>query len=156
MLIYLPTESLILELHEAILALSGGRPGILSRETIDAAINRPKTYLSYHSDCSIHTVCAVLLDSIARNHAFVEGNKRTGLMTAILTYELNGITIQKKADETGEFEDLVLWVVAEKPPIDEISAKLEYLSNKYRVSAVSKFINNMRNSIKPFISDQQG
>lgn len=101
-------HEMIMELHDAVLDISGGRPGVLVENVIDAAVHRPKTYLSYHEDCDIHTVCAVLLDSIARNHAFVEGNKRTGLMTAILTYELNGVTFQKSADRTNDFEDLVL------------------------------------------------
>ena len=79
MLIYLPTEDLILELHDAILEVSGGRPGVRDETVINAAVNRPKTYLSYHDKCDLHTVCAVILDSLARNHGFIEGNKRTSL-----------------------------------------------------------------------------
>jgi death-on-curing protein len=145
---------MVMELHDAILDISGGRPGILDEKVIDAAIHRPKTYLSYHENCDIHTVCAVLLDSIARNHGFVEGNKRTGLMTAILTYELNGITLQSSADRTNDFEDLVLWVVLEKPEIPEIASKLEVLIKKYRSNSVSKFADTLRKLLTPFSTDE--
>lgn len=153
MLIYLPPVDLVIELHEVILEISGGRPGVLNAHVIDAAIHRPKTYLAYHPDCDLHVICAVLMDSIARNHAFVEGNKRTGLMTAILTYELNGIKIDKAADESAEYEDLVVWVVTQKPDIEELATRLRSLSKKYQVKGVSKYISNLRKSIKPYESE---
>ena len=51
MLIYLPTEDLIKDLHDAILEISGGKPGIRDETVIHAAVNRPKTYLAYHDEC---------------------------------------------------------------------------------------------------------
>ncbi|HEU4966461.1 MAG TPA: type II toxin-antitoxin system death-on-curing family toxin [Candidatus Saccharimonadales bacterium] len=150
MKIYLPNHDIIMDLHDAIIEVSGGRPGVLHDEVIDAAIHRPKTYLAYQDDCSLHTVCAVLLDSIARNHAFVEGNKRTGLMTALLTYELNDVALTMQADQTDDFENLVLWVVEDKPPIEEITSKLEYLVGKYQKGKVSKFVDKIKGLIEPF------
>src|SRR4051812_30321259 len=114
MLIYLPTEDDIMSLHDVVLEQSGGRAGILDNKVISAAVSRPLTYISYFPDSTVHTVCAVLLDSLARNHAFVEGNKRTGLMTVLFTYSLNGIDIDERADKGKEFENLVLWVVMQK------------------------------------------
>jgi death-on-curing protein len=150
MLIYLPDKSMIMDLHDAIINLSGGRRGILNESVIDSAIHRPKTYLSYHEDCSLHIVCAVLLDAIARNHGFSDANKRTGLMTAILTYELNGIALNMQADKTNEFEELVLWVVNDKPHITEIASKLEELTNKYQANSVAMFISKLKKMIEPF------
>jgi death-on-curing family protein len=152
MLIYLPTYDMIMGLHDAIIEISGGKPGMLHPEVVDAAIHRPKTYLSYHEDCTLHTVCAVLMDSIARNHGFSDGNKRTGLMTAILTYELNGIALNMYADKTDEFENLVLWVVNEKPEIPDIAARLEALTNKYKKGAVNKVIDRLKSLLEPFDS----
>jgi len=141
-------------MHDAILDISGGRRGILDEAVIDAAIHRPKTYLAYHEECTIHTVCAVLLDSIARNHAFADGNKRTGLMTAILTYELNNIPLRSGADATDEFENLVLWVVLKKPSIEEVSNKLEGLMNRYRDKSISGFAKKLRGILIPYDSDK--
>lgn len=142
-----------MQLHDVILDISGGRPGILDAKVIEAAVHRPKTYLAYHPDCDLHTVCAVLLDSVARNHAFVEGNKRTGLMTAILTYELNDMPLKMAADTDGEYEKLVLWVVLDKPEIPEIAERLRTLSRKYEVSKVSKFVLRLKDRITPFSAD---
>jgi death-on-curing protein len=154
MLIYLPTEELIMELHDAILEISGGRPGILDANVINAAVNRPKTYLAYHDDCDLHVICAVLLDSIARNHAFVEGNKRSGLMSALLTYELNGIALDRKADEDGEYEKLILWVVLDKPEIPEIALRLKGITAQYQLRGISKFVSRLRNVLTPYDSEK--
>ena len=147
--IYLPVYEIILDLHDAILEVSGGRPGIHDAKVIHPAIARPKTYLMYSDDCSIHTVCAVLLDSLARNHAFIEGNKRTGLMAAILTYELNGIAL-KLHEGQKEYEELVLWVVLEKPTIPQISERLEGLAQKYQIGKISQFIEKLKTTLIPF------
>jgi death on curing protein len=155
MKIYLPTRQVIIDLHEAILKVSGGRPGILHSEEIDSAVIRPKTHLAYQEDCDLHLVCAVLLDSLARNHAFIEGNKRTGLMTAILTYELNGIMLKRSADRHKEFEKLVLWVVKKKPEIQAISEKLKELTGRYKTNTAGKYTEKLRSVIPLFDSDDQ-
>ncbi|HSX35811.1 MAG TPA: type II toxin-antitoxin system death-on-curing family toxin [Patescibacteria group bacterium] len=153
MLIYLPTEDLIKDLHDAILEISGGRPGIRDETVIHAAVNRPKTHLAYNDDCDLHTVCAVILESISRNHGFVEGNKRTGLMSALLTYELNGVRLDRKADKDREFEELALSVVVDKPEVPEIASRLKTLTEKYQMRGISKFVANLKNLLVPYDSD---
>lgn len=96
----------------------------------------------------------MILDSIARNHAFVDGNKRTGLLSAILTYELNGIRLGGRADKTGEFEELVSWVVTEKPSVEEITPRLKVLATKYQVSGISKFVEKVRAILTPYDSTE--
>lgn len=121
---------------------------------IHAAVNRPKTYLAYHNHCDIHTVCAVILESIARNHGFVEGNKRTGLLSAILTYELNGIRLNRKADKDHEFEALVLSVVLDKPSIPEIASRFKALTEKYQMGEISKIAAAIKDLLTPYNSDE--
>lgn len=150
MQIYLPNYEIIHDLHTSILQISGGRKGILDVNVIHSAIARPKTYLSYHPDCNLHTVCAVLLDSLARNHAFVEGNKRTGLMVAVLTYELNGVALKPSADYHNDLEDLVLWVVIDKPEIAQIAERFEQITGKYKTDIMSRFVEKLKSALKPF------
>lgn len=71
-------------------------------------------------------------------------------MTAILTYELNGIALNMQADKSNEFEDLVLWVVNDKPHIPEIASRLEELTDKYQANSVAKFISKLKKMIEPF------
>lgn len=153
MLIYLPPAELVIVPHEQILEIAGGRPGILNHSKIEAAVHRPKTYLAYQADCDLHTVCAVLMDSLARNHAFVDGNKRTGLMTALVTYELNGYTLKSSADNI-EFENLVLWVVNTKPPINQIATQLKNLVNQHSTRKVSQHMRSFRELFTPYNSEE--
>jgi hypothetical protein len=74
-------------------------------------------------------------------------------MSALLTYELNGISLQTSADRDSEFEDLVLWGVLNKPEISEVAVKLKSLSTKYQVSGMSKFISRLRDIITPYDSE---
>lgn len=154
MLIYLPTAELMQVMHDHILEVAGGRPGVLSHNKIEAAVHRPKTYLSYHDNCDLHTIAAVLMDSFARNHAFVDGNKRTGLMAALLIYELNGYTLRTGSGNNIEFEEIVLWVVKEKPKIEEIAARLKVLIKKHATKKVSKYLYDVKALLTPYDSDK--
>lgn len=147
MQVYLPDYEVLLSLHDSIIEVSGGRSGVLNKGMAEAAVYRPKTYLSYHPDCDIHTVCAVLLDSIARNHAFADGNKRTSIFTVIFTYELNDIALHKNAYD--DFEELVLWLVREKPEIHEVSERLRGLVAAYQIKGISRFAASVRKLLTP-------
>lgn len=93
------------------------------------------------------------MDSLARNHAFVDGNKRTRLMTALMTNELNGYSIKSSADQTLDFENLVLWVVNEKPPIEELAEELRRLMRTYGSRKVSKYFRDVKTMLIPYDSE---
>ena len=108
-----------LSAHERAL-LSGGRPGILNLNLIHSAIERP--YSGYYR--SMPRKAAALVQSMATNHGFVDGNKRT---TLILTYTLIArsgydlIAAEDCGDIEIEFEDLLL-SVSDHLPFEEIVA----------------------------------
>jgi len=60
----------------------------------------------FHTD--FMEMAAAYLFHIVRNHPFIDGNKRTGTVTALVFLELNGIEVDA---EEKEFEELV-WRVA--------------------------------------------
>ena len=64
---------------------------------------------------------AVLLDSIANNHGFRDGNKRTAMAAAVLYLHNNDIEIQFTNEE---YEEIMLHVVNDKPSIKEIKTWL--------------------------------
>ena len=72
--------------HEYSLRQSSGRSGILDLGRIEAAIARP--YDGYHR--YIHQKAAALLDAVAANHGFADGNKRTALVLFYLLLERSG------------------------------------------------------------------
>ena len=75
---------------------------------LEAATQRPRTTLyGQGAYPSIHDKAAVLLESLARNHALVDGNKRIAWLATVVFYELNGITLD--APDDGAY-DLVIAV----------------------------------------------
>lgn len=131
MTVYLPTFDIIVEIHELVLDVSGGRAGIHVANDIHRAAERPVTYTSYVDQFDIDTICAVLIDSIARYHGFNDGNKRTALMTAMATYRINGYHFKVTLTMNKQFDFLVMWVVKKKPEIPEIEARLKRLREKF-------------------------
>jgi death-on-curing protein len=137
MLVVLPSEEFIKDVHDLIVENYGGRSGILHPSVLSLAVDRPKHYI-YYEHCNFHTVCAVILHTIARKHPFVDGNKRTALVVTIATYKLNKIGLDYSQADQEEFVDLMLWVVEHKPTIEEIAKKLTHLTNKYALKGAQR------------------
>jgi death on curing protein len=74
-----------LSAHDTALTFGGGQ-GVTSLHLIESAIGRP--YSGYHR--SMSAKCAALLESIARNHGFLDGNKRTAWLLVELIVARSG------------------------------------------------------------------
>ena len=70
-----PTVAEAMEMHRLLISEFGGMRGLRDRGLLEAAIYRPQN--GYHDDL-IHEAAA-LMESLANNHAFLDGNKRIGL-----------------------------------------------------------------------------
>jgi death-on-curing protein len=143
----LPNEEVVLKIHELALSIGGGLEGILHPERIPAALSRPQTFIDFRDDCDIHLVCAVLLHSLATSHPFTEGNKRTALLTTIMCYQVNGVELHMSLLMNDAYKDLVLWVVEQKPTIDEIALKLKDLVEAFEPSLIDSLMDKLRNVI---------
>jgi death-on-curing protein len=102
------TVAEVLQFHADQIELAGGDAGALDIGKIESAIAQPRMmwqgkYL--HEDLA--AMAAAYLFHIVQNHGFADGNKRTGLNTAIVFLELNGYGLEWPLDET---EQLVLSV----------------------------------------------
>lgn len=87
----------------------GGRPGVLDAGRIDAAINRP--YSGYFR--SIASKAAALLEAVANNHGFVDGNKRTAILLTDLLIKKSGyrLTVSYVNEDLNQaLEELVVSV----------------------------------------------
>lgn len=84
------SESDALALHDRLLALHGGRPGLRDRALLQSAVARPLQHFSYSESPDIVSLAAIYTAGIVRSHPFVDGNKRTGFVVGILFLELNG------------------------------------------------------------------
>jgi len=107
-------------LHNEIIEASGGAKGIHSEHLLKSALARPlQTAFGEEIYKDSFTKAAALLDSIANNHGFRDGNKRTAMAAANLFLYLNeNITVQFS---NQEYEDFMIHVVQAKPSVEEIA-----------------------------------
>ena len=84
----------------------GGPPGIHSLDLIESAISRP--YSGYYR--SISKKCAALIESMAANHGFIDGNKRTTLILLNLVLRKSGyaIKVASREQRNREIEEIIL------------------------------------------------
>ncbi len=83
----------VLNLHEQSLADFGGSAGIRDESLLDSALARPLNLLGY-SKPTLFALGASYAFGLAKNHPFLDGNKRTAFVTAVLFLELNGYSFE--------------------------------------------------------------
>lgn len=109
---------------EDLLALAAdlGVPTVRDVGLLDTAALRPQTTL-YGRDAyeTVHEKAAVLLESLSRNHALVDGNKRLGWLATVVFYGLNGIHLEAPDDDAY---DLVIAVSTGELGYQESVARL--------------------------------
>ena len=82
-------REVVLILHEQSLAQFGGSLGIRDEGMLDSALARPKN-LSIYTKPTLFELAASYGFGLVKNYPFVDGNKRTGFVVAVLFLELNG------------------------------------------------------------------
>jgi len=80
-----------LALHDRLLALDGGAPGVRDMGLLQSALARPQQLYAYGDNPDIIDMAASYTAGIVRNHPFIDGNKRTGFLVGVLFLELNGV-----------------------------------------------------------------
>ena len=100
-------------IHEELIAEYGGSPGVRDEGLLDSALARPRQILAY-GDPNLFALAAAYAFGIVRNHPFVDGNKRTGLMAAYVFLWLNGYRLNaSEAEAVVAFQDLAAGEVDE-------------------------------------------
>jgi len=75
--------------HAEQLRRHGGAQGLRDENALESALSRPENKLAYGSP-TVHDLAAAYVFGLARNHAFVDGNKRTAIVAAATFLLLNG------------------------------------------------------------------
>ena len=81
----------VLGMHMVLLQRYGGAAGVRDPGALEAALFRPQT--GYYED--IVTEAAALIESLAINHPFVDGNKRIAFAAADVFLRINGWRLQR-------------------------------------------------------------
>jgi death-on-curing protein len=83
-------SAIILDVHAEQLSLFGGADRIRDLDLLDSALNRVRNKFAY-GETDVATLAAAYAFGIARNHPFVDGNKRAAFASMIVFLGLNGI-----------------------------------------------------------------
>ena len=88
----------MLAIHDEQLAEHGGRPGVRDMGALEAALARPRNLVAY-SDSDLVAAAAAYGFAIARNHPFIDGNKRVSVVVTELFLLLNGLELTASDEE---------------------------------------------------------
>lgn len=100
----------------------GGSHGLRDYGLLDSAVQRAENKVNYEPDSSVAEVAACLSYGLIKNHAFIDGNKRIGLVALVTFLHANGyglrstvaeeivVVLKVAASEMGEGE-WTAWVM---------------------------------------------
>ena len=108
----------VIAMHEDQIDRYGGARGLKDPGLLESALFRPQT--GYYQ--GLFEEAAALWESLAQNHPFVDGNKRTAFAAMYTFLAINGVPLRARPDETYrfisglydrkafEFTELVVWL----------------------------------------------
>jgi death-on-curing protein len=122
------SKKAVLAMHSAQLAEHGGSDGVRDQTLLDSALAKPHNVFARADQPDIFRSATSYAFGIARNHAFVDGNKRTALVVSLTFLERNGwdIVAPKKsvyftflhlADGSLTEEELIAWFTKHAVPL---------------------------------------
>jgi len=124
------TIDVVREIHDEALKRFGGLQGIRDENLLASAVLAPQSSFGGKSPfADLIDIAAAYLFYICRNHPFLDGNKRTAMMAAIVFLRLNGI---EPAPDSGRWEKLMLDIAASKIDRQETTARLRRLLKRLR------------------------
>ncbi|MDY6852755.1 MAG: type II toxin-antitoxin system death-on-curing family toxin [Thermodesulfobacteriota bacterium] len=123
-------NEVVLAIHKQQLAEHGGPSGVRDEGLLASALARPKNLFDYEpDDASIQRLAACYAFGLARNHPFLDGNKRVALVVSLLFLKLNGMDLSAPMEERYQvFMALADGGMGE----DELSAWFERYCNKLK------------------------
>lgn len=122
-------KRVVLTYHDMQLAEHGGSTGVRDDGLLESALARPQNLAAYANEPpTLQRLAAAYAFGIARNHPFVDGNKRTALVVAIAFMYRNGIVFTATQQDAyltfydlaaGKLteDELAVWFEANSAPL---------------------------------------
>jgi death on curing protein len=108
------TMPIVLAIHDEQLAIHGGSAGLRDAALLESALGRPRNKWAYEN-AELPELAAAYGYGIARNHPFVDGNKRTALLAIYTFLGVNGVDfIVPEADAAAMILSLAAGEVSEE------------------------------------------
>ena len=97
------------------IAEHGGTEGLRDEGLLHSALGRPQNLNAYGESVDIAALAASYAFGIAKNHPFIDGNKRTALVVSVAFLNLNGFDFDVEPPETyRQFYDLAQGTLSEE------------------------------------------
>lgn len=126
-----PTPEQVLFIHSRLVDETGGSHGVRDLPMLLSALGRPQaSFNDQDLYPDLWSKAAALMDSLIRNHPFVDGNKRTAVTAASLFLRINGYHFQVKIEEMVQF---TLECAQAQHSIDEITSWFKPHSSKSNI-----------------------
>lgn len=85
-------------MHDAQLREHGGSPGVRNADLLESALARPRSKFHY-AEADLATLAAAYAFGFVKNHAYVDGNKRSAFMAAVVFLGLNDLELDAPEPE---------------------------------------------------------
>ena len=113
----------LLELHAFVIAQTGGSDGLRELGRLEAALGTQTQHVfGEELYLTLYEKAAALLRGIIADHAFVDGNKRTGMMAGLTLLEINSKKFHAKP---GEIEDFAVRIATDHLSVEDIAKWLK-------------------------------
>ncbi len=99
------TRLMVDTIHSELLLEHGGAPGARDEDLIESALARPRNRLAYEPEADLADLAAAYLFGLAKNHGYVDGNKRVAFAVAATFLLLNGLRLT--ASEADAYEAVI-------------------------------------------------
>ena len=93
------TSSVVLAIHADQISQHGGGGGVRDRGVLESSLERPRNRRHYEPDSDLAQLAASYGFGIARNHPFIDGNKRVAFQAMYVFLGLNGLRIESREEE---------------------------------------------------------
>lgn len=123
-------EQAVIAMHDELIAEHGGDFGLRDLGLLSASLARPQHLFAYSDSASLFDLAAAYAFGLAKNHAFVDGNKRIALAVIDVFLRLNGyelvaaeeeavIRINKLVEGIENQESIGVWIAANSQELSQ-------------------------------------
>ena len=118
------TADEIIMLHDKLLSVTGGLPGLRDRGLLESAMFSVNSgFEDVEQYPTVEEKAARLAYALISNHAFSDGNKRVGILAMLMTLRLNGVKLGYASQELislglglangkVKYQDTLKWIIS--------------------------------------------
>ena len=118
------SPALVTAIHDEAIYEFGGLAGVRDQGLLESALDRARSPLAYEPRSSLFDLASALCAGLAKNHPFLDGNKRTALLATRAFLFLNGHGL-----EPAESDEVATMVAIAEGKLDEAAVAAWLKSN---------------------------